>query len=191
MNINEATNVSIDLILYEKPLNLSQKYFQPAKMFRNHFAWRVIPINVYRWWLLFHFKLFVHYHLFFMNRTQKICTFNNGEMEWLEPHVCAHKQKKHHQNKVKIFAVFMFNCIYARRWRSAIKMNEKKNTHQTSRSKCNNGLKWFVHTEKNRIYIHHMQKSKGNSWKTKDERKRTNKSHTHDVQINNNCVCYL
>lgn len=99
-------------------------------------------------------------------------------------------KKKHHQNKVKIFAVFMFNCIYARRWRSAIKMNEK-NTHQTSRSKCNNGLKWFVHTEKNRIYIHHMQKSKGNSWKTKDERKRTNKSHTHDVQINNNCVCYL
>lgn len=105
--------------------------------------------------------------------------------------LCTQTKKKHHQNKVKIFAVFMFNCIYARMWRSAIKMNEKKNTHQTSRSKCNNGLKWFVHTEKNRIYIHHMQKSKGNSWKTKDERKRTNKSHTHDVQINNNCVCYL
>lgn len=41
-----------------------KKYFQLAKMFQNHFAWRVIPINVYRWWLLFHFKLFVHYHLF-------------------------------------------------------------------------------------------------------------------------------
>lgn len=45
---------------------------------------------------------------------------------------------------------------------------------------------------KNRIYIHHMQKSKGNSWKTKDERKRTNKTkHTHTRRANKQQLCLL
>lgn len=111
-----------------------KKNFQLAKMFRNHFAWRVIPINVYRWWLLFHFKLFVHYHLFLWTERKRYVLSTTVKWNGLNRMFVHTNKKKHHQNKVKIFAEFMFNCIYARRWRSAIKMNEKKHTKHPDRN---------------------------------------------------------
>lgn len=128
---------------------------------------------------------------FFMNRTQKICTFNNGKMEWFAPHVCAHKQKKTSSKQGKNICWIYVQLYLCSKVKKRNK-NEQKKTHQTSRSKCNNGLKWFVHTKKQNLHSSHAkikrQQLKNQRW-TKTYQQ--NETHTHDVQINNNCVCYL
>lgn len=53
-------------------------------------------------------------------------------------------------------------CIYVQLYlcskvKKRNKNEQKKNTHQTFRSKCNNGLKWFVHTEKQNLHSSHAK----------------------------------